>query len=133
MEFISSLRLSSSFQSILFISFAFFFFFPFDFSCGNFCPSIADEAALSFLHKKNYSFFLRLSCLPSSGLQLVKSSIHPPFTVSPRLISLFFPGDLYIGALVYFRGPWENSLTLWQYFKIILFQITKRLTSTDLT
>jgi len=31
---------------------------------------------------------------------------------------------------VYFGGPWENILALWQYFKIILFQITKKM---DLT
>jgi hypothetical protein len=27
---------------------------------------------------------------------------------------------------VYFSGPWENILALWQYFKIILFQITNK-------
>ena len=72
-------------------SLSFSFFFRFDSSCGNFCPYIADEAALSFLHKK--LFFLS-SPLLSSGLELVKSSsrtsssIPPPFTV-PRLIRLF--------------------------------------------
>jgi len=29
-------------------------------------------------------------------------------------------------ALVYFSGPWEHFLALWQYFKIILFQITNK-------
>jgi len=31
-----------------------------------------------------------------------------------------------IRALVYFSGPWENTLALWQKFKIILFQITNK-------
>ncbi len=25
---------------------------------------------------------------------------------------------------MYFNGTWKNTLALWQYFKIILFQIT---------
>jgi len=29
-------------------------------------------------------------------------------------------------ALVYFSGPWEHVLALWQYFKLILFQITNK-------
>jgi len=29
-------------------------------------------------------------------------------------------------ALVYFSSPWENCLALWQYFKIILFQIADK-------
>jgi len=32
----------------------------------------------------------------------------------------------YIWALEYFSGPWENILALWQYLKIILFQITNK-------
>jgi len=27
---------------------------------------------------------------------------------------------------VYFSGPWEHFLALWQYFKIILFQIANK-------
>jgi len=32
--------------------------------------------------------------------------------------------QLKIRAQVYFRGPRENIKALWQYFKLILFQIT---------
>jgi hypothetical protein len=35
-----------------------------------------------------------------------------------------FPGKFTV--LVYFSGPWEHFLALWQYFKIILFQITNK-------
>jgi len=34
-------------------------------------------------------------------------------------------------VLVYFSGPWENILVLWQYFKIILFQIFNIQTEPD--
>ena len=34
-------------------------------------------------------------------------------------------GLLELTALVYFRSPW-NFLALWQYFKILLFQITNK-------
>jgi len=30
-------------------------------------------------------------------------------------------------ALMNFRGPWENILALWQYFKIISFQVKPNL------
>jgi len=29
-------------------------------------------------------------------------------------------------VLVYFSGPWKNILALWQYYKILLFQITNK-------
>ncbi len=65
-----------------------------------------------------------------------KTWIRPPLvnftnTLLAALLLRRFPLPRYYKpklkvALVYFSGLWENNLALWQYFKILLFQITNK-------
>ncbi len=71
---------------------------------------------------KSYAWPLR--CSFYSIVYIKQTNWKPKILVFAGQIMIFHCDVCW--ALVYFRGPWENILALWQYFKILLFQITNK-------